>query len=88
MRDDFLTSLPKELAPEKVLRLLELRAAFQSRVQEFHNARGNPADAERINRLINDHLAQAETFLTPAEYERVFGHRPQQKPKLVDPEMM
>jgi hypothetical protein len=88
MRDDFLTSLPKNLEPEKVLRLLELRAAFQSRVQEFRTARVNAADAERINRLIHDHLAQAETFLTPAEYERVFGHPPQQKPKLVDPEMM
>ncbi len=87
MDDDFLGEFAVSLTEEQRLQLLALRDSYQEEIEELRGEAGAKA-AARVNKLVHTYLDRAAKILGAVKYEKVFGHPVDQKPKLIDPDMM
>lgn len=95
MPDDFDDHITEVLGADfdeaKRARLRELRESFQTDVQASKSQLSDvtaPDLSAQLNRLVNEHLAQAVEILGQDDYEKLFGTEAGRSVTLVDPAMV
>ncbi len=95
MPDDFDDHITEVLGAEfddvKRASLRELRENFRTEAQALKSQLPNmtvPDLSAQLNRLVNEHLAQAVEILGQDDYEKLFGTEAGRSVTLVDPTMV